>query len=92
MARRKGRVLPFRAASSKPLDTKPLTDAERLLWQRFISPAKQLLAAAQQSVDTSAVLLIEQMMKERGLKEEDGWQFHQDKLRWERRPRPAEDS
>lgn len=93
MAKRKRKVIPFPtgAASSKPLETKPLSDADKLQWQKFLGPAEQCVAAVQVAINNSANVLAERMMRDAGLDPEDGWQFNKDKLRWERRAVPAEE-
>ncbi len=94
MARRKnGKTLSFPrvASSDKPIETLALSDSERLLWERFIGPAEQALAATQRGLDNAAQILLESMLTARKLSQDDGWKFHMAKRRWERHPVGKED-
>lgn len=89
--RRQSRILSFPRPSSKPLETKPLSDAAKLVWQSFFGPAQAALAQVQSSLANSQELVVrEGMMRQDRVRPEDGWRFNADKLRWEKHPKAAE--
>lgn len=76
---RNGRVKPDAA-----VETVPLTDGEKLTWERFARPAALAIQAQQAALATAQELLVRQMMAARGMAPEDGWKLNPEQGRYER--------
>lgn len=86
MAKRRRKVIPFPASRKHEVPTRALTDGERLLYERFIRPAEQAVAAQQVALQVARDIVVERMAALSGLNLEDGWRFNVERLRWEKLP------
>jgi hypothetical protein len=87
MTRRRSNVLPLRpGASNKPITTRPLSDRERLVTEKFLAAQDSVIAQANAAAD----VFIRLLMREAGLEVDEGWMFNRHKMRWEKHPVPAD--
>lgn len=84
MARRRSNVLPIRP--SRAITTQPLTDAQRLVIEKFLAAQDSVIAQANAAAD----VFIRLLMREGELDPDQGWMFNRQKMRWEKHPVPAD--
>lgn len=72
----------------KPLESEPMTDGEKLAWERFIVPAQQAIQAVQIALGAAQELLVTGMMAAHSIEPEDGWVLNAERRAFERYPEP----
>lgn len=70
----------------KPLESVPMTDGEKLAWERFIVPAQQAIQAVQIALGAAQELLVTGMMEAHSMRPEDGWVLNAERRAFERYP------